>query len=524
MSETNDGIGLRLLSLDGGGIRGLSTLLILETIMHRIKSEENLENMPHPCDYFDLIGGTSTGGIIALMLGRLRMSVKEAIDCYDNLAGKVFSEFKWAGDGKYKATLLEEVIKAIVNERTGDSEAQVLDDGALGGICNTFVCAMNAHDMNACRPVLFRTYVSPKGPSIPCTVWQAARATSAAPTFFKRVYIGPAARPEPFIDGGVGQNNPTAQVLEEAELMFPYGNIACVISIGTGKPGTIDVPEPRFFERNMVPVNVIRVMVAMATDCEETARQMEKKFKHLPKTYFRFNVEQGLQNVKLGDWNRMAEVAARTRSYMEMPEVDQRLDTAVKAIRERKGVIKTFAINSIQVPNHPIVDGSADIDISPSYIPEKPPCFFGRDQERTEIVQALLSSESVIIPGGGGMGKTTLAVAVLRDQRILGSEHFQSRIYFIDCSKITTLEGLYGQLAVDLRIPKDQRNSHLQETLLLKFRNMSPTILCLDNFETLWDVSQARSNIQTMLSRFHGIPTLRLLLTMREIHCPANVH
>ena len=73
------------------------------------------------------------------MLGRLRMSVKEAINCYDDLAGKVFSELKWVGDGKYKATSLEEVIKAIVKKRTGDSEAQVLDDGALGGICNTCV-------------------------------------------------------------------------------------------------------------------------------------------------------------------------------------------------------------------------------------------------------------------------------------------------------------------------------------------------------------------------------------------------
>ena len=134
--------------------------------------------------------------------------------------------------------------------------------------------------------------------------------------------------------------------------MFPDRNIACVISIGTGKPGTIDMPKPEFFERNMVPVGVIRAMVAMATDCEETAQQMERKFKRLPKTYFRFNVEQGLQNVKLGDWDRMAKVSAHTRSYMGTSEVDQRLDTAVKVIRERKGVIKTFAISMKSVLRH----------------------------------------------------------------------------------------------------------------------------------------------------------------------------
>jgi hypothetical protein len=53
---------LRVLALDGGGIRGLSSLLILENIMDGIKTAKGLEEVPRPCDYFDLIGGTSTGG------------------------------------------------------------------------------------------------------------------------------------------------------------------------------------------------------------------------------------------------------------------------------------------------------------------------------------------------------------------------------------------------------------------------------------------------------------------------------
>ena len=202
---------------------------------------------------------------------------------------------------------------------------------------------MNAHNMNASIPVLFRTYASKKEPPISCTVWQAARATSAAPIFFERVFIGPASRRQPYIDGGVGRNNPTAQVLEEAEVEFPGRNIACLISIGTGKLATINVPKPDFFQRNVVAIDVIKAMVAIATDCEKTAEDMEKKFKHLPKTYFRFNVEQGLQTVKLGDWDRMDEVAAHTQQYMKISEVDQRLATAVQAIREGKRVIQTSA-------------------------------------------------------------------------------------------------------------------------------------------------------------------------------------
>jgi patatin-like phospholipase/acyl hydrolase len=53
---------LRVLSLDGGGIRGLSSLLILEHLMERIRAAEGLHEVPRPCDRFDIIGGTSTGG------------------------------------------------------------------------------------------------------------------------------------------------------------------------------------------------------------------------------------------------------------------------------------------------------------------------------------------------------------------------------------------------------------------------------------------------------------------------------
>lgn len=65
--------GVRILALDGGGVRGLSSLMVLEAIMKKIQLEQGLDEVPYPCAYFDLICGTSTGGLIALMLGRLRM-------------------------------------------------------------------------------------------------------------------------------------------------------------------------------------------------------------------------------------------------------------------------------------------------------------------------------------------------------------------------------------------------------------------------------------------------------------------
>ena len=53
---------LCLLSLDGGGIRGLSSLQVLKQLMERIGSEAGVESAPKPYEVFDIIGGTSTGG------------------------------------------------------------------------------------------------------------------------------------------------------------------------------------------------------------------------------------------------------------------------------------------------------------------------------------------------------------------------------------------------------------------------------------------------------------------------------
>jgi patatin-like phospholipase/acyl hydrolase len=62
--------GLRLLVLDGGGVRGLATLQILKQLMDTVDPE----SPPKPCDYFDMIGGTSTGGLVFVALLDLRLT------------------------------------------------------------------------------------------------------------------------------------------------------------------------------------------------------------------------------------------------------------------------------------------------------------------------------------------------------------------------------------------------------------------------------------------------------------------
>lgn len=83
---------LRVLCLDGGGIKGYTSLLILRRIFRTMVAEGQLDDVPKPCDVFDLIVGTSTGGLIAVMLGRLHMSIDECIAKYEQLGREVFGK------------------------------------------------------------------------------------------------------------------------------------------------------------------------------------------------------------------------------------------------------------------------------------------------------------------------------------------------------------------------------------------------------------------------------------------------
>ena len=85
--------GATLLSLDGGGIKGISSLMILQEIMNRIRDKEgrDLGRERLPWEYFDLIGGTSTGGLAALMLCRLKMPTSAVIKEYKTLSSTVFA-------------------------------------------------------------------------------------------------------------------------------------------------------------------------------------------------------------------------------------------------------------------------------------------------------------------------------------------------------------------------------------------------------------------------------------------------
>ncbi|KAJ7808446.1 acyl transferase/acyl hydrolase/lysophospholipase, partial [Mycena olivaceomarginata] len=185
-----------------------------------------------------------------------------------------------------------------------------------------FVCAMNA--TNTSLPVLLRTYNTPDHPAMDCTIWQAGRATSAAPTFFKQVKIGCPGMEEAFLDGGMGHNNPTAALLLEAKVLFPDKQIACIVSLGTGQPHTINVLKPSLMNR-LIPLDVIKAIQKIATDCEKEHQSLSHRF------------DGGMQDIQLNQWEKLGDVVANTRQYMQSQPVENQLADAAKSLSEKIG-------------------------------------------------------------------------------------------------------------------------------------------------------------------------------------------
>ena len=112
--------------------------------------------------------------------------------------------------------------------------------------------------------------------------------------------------------------------------------VKCVVSIGTGNPGIKPIAEGalKFFSETLVNI---------ATQTEATAKIFAERHRLLyeSKRLFRFNVEQGLQEVGLEQWERLDEVRAHTGQYIRMADVDPRLDAAAASICGRQRVVAT---------------------------------------------------------------------------------------------------------------------------------------------------------------------------------------
>jgi len=259
-------------------------------------------------------------------------------------------------------------------------------------------------------PMVFRSYESHRTHP-ECKIWEAARATSAAPTFFKRIEIG---RAQPFIDGGVGRNNPSWVVLDEANSIFGARPIGCLVSIGTGQVEAVGIRRPGFFQQ-IIPTDVVDALRAIATDCEETHEHMLRLFAQLPRTYFRLNVEQGMQGIKLSEWERLSKAGATGKgNYSTESAAYNRATWYVRT----SFVPSKCLIIALVSPKPP--ESTQDI-------PERKLCplpvtsFIGRrdilDKLRRYFDSESTSQRIFVLHGLGGAGKSQLSFKFIEESR-----------------------------------------------------------------------------------------------------------
>jgi patatin-like phospholipase/acyl hydrolase len=211
----------RILSLDGGGIRGVYAASMLADIEDEITCGEPV------ADYFDAIAGTSTGGIIAIGLG-LKKSAAAIKQLYVENGKRVFPEF-WSRHPHlkffrqcFRVLHDQRVLESLLYETFGDatlgqSSTRLVIPAFLGPEAQIAVLKTDHH------PDFKRDHLM--------AAWEAARATSAAPTFFP----GHAGDDYVFLDGGVWANNPIMTVVVDALSAYDVSRDQIeILSIGTG--------------------------------------------------------------------------------------------------------------------------------------------------------------------------------------------------------------------------------------------------------------------------------------------------
>ena len=180
-----------------------------------------------------------------------------------------------------------------------------------------------------------RSYDLPEKSSISATIYEAALATSAATGFFDPVSIGA----RHFVDGALGANNPVEEVEGEAsDIWCPEtGNlkplVKCFISLGTGNPGRKAI-EDRLFSF------LSKTLVGIATETEDTETRFIARWReHLDqKRYFRLNVEQGLQDVGLAEYEEQGRIEQATADYLNHQDRVFRVRDCVDNLGEKQSV------------------------------------------------------------------------------------------------------------------------------------------------------------------------------------------
>lgn len=296
-----------------------------------------------PCHYFDFMYGTSTGGLIATMLGRLRMTVPQCMEIYREVGDSLFGKHRSIIPltTKYHAKPLKNAVRDIVQahckqhgegECDGDDwhpwDAEIQTKNGVdfnSHICQS-VCLTAVANGKIDEAYLLRTYnhqyvdipnwITPYNAGADkMRIWEVTRATSAAPFFFDVLESNIQGEIRTFKDGGIRENNPSGAAW--SEFISLYGerkDPALLLSVGTGRPDESQDgfaaawPGPfgkaPLMKRAAEKFAVLKNVLIKYTDGEEKHKTLAGTARGEHTWYKRLNVSAGLENMPLDSWRK----------------------------------------------------------------------------------------------------------------------------------------------------------------------------------------------------------------------------
>ncbi|KAJ7715397.1 P-loop containing nucleoside triphosphate hydrolase protein [Mycena metata] len=152
-------------------------------------------------------------------------------------------------------------------------------------------------------------------------------------------------------------------------------------------------------------------------------------------------------------------------------------------------------------------------------LPAEPKIFHGRDSELADILKLFRKgTPRIAILGAGGMGKTSLARIVVHHEEI--STKYHGNRFFVTCDTASSKPELAGLIGAHLGIKPGE---DLTQAVLRHFSSSPPSLLILDNLETVWEPTKSRKEIEEFLSLLADINSLALVITMRGAERPSTV-
>ncbi|KAK0738831.1 hypothetical protein B0T18DRAFT_253543 [Schizothecium vesticola] len=396
------------------------------------------------------------------MLGRLGMGVQQCIDEYCILSSRIFAgkypvcrvlseALSLLGISRFDKDVLQSKVQDLVRHRLGTNDEKLCSSSAID--CKVFVCTTRVETASA---TLLRSYRSLDDDGLDCTIWEAARATSAAPTYFDPAEFGNP--PGKYCDGGMRNNNPINHAFWETHAIWGRdANIGCILSIGTGAPSVTSI--------GIFGHQIARACIKIATQTEQTAADFIRNHQHqypVNRSYFRFNVPHGLEEIQLDEWQHLDRIDACTRDYVNDPLVSPSLEKCAEALACPSNQADPSSTVAEVIPPSPSTQSThstapiaSGVESQPSplprymYVSMRISPFF---TDREAIVVQLWahfwrpnrghSLEFSAVVGLGGIGKTQIALRYISQYK---SSYWG--VFFIESSTIAELNVAFRRIA-----------------------------------------------------------------------------